>query len=322
MMIGGAGGTTGLTPETLGEYLRSGAPADLRIGTDPVCYLGIDPQRHELSLRTPATGDDIDVSGYKMITTEIFEEIGEERVWFRIVIAADGVEYEAYSILRSVADELHGGADIGSALEIALKSYKGLLTKTPRMSREQEVGLFGELLILNRLIDESGESGALDAWLGPESEEHDFVLRDEDLEVKTTTGDRRTHIIHGAGQLLPTGERPLRLVSVQLTGAGAADDGRSLVDLVMSTRKRLGRGRRAFDERLASLGWRDEDADSLYPDKFLLRSDPAVYDVDSDFPAIVPEGLSRILARPELVTGLSYTIDITDIEPAHPGRGE
>ena len=275
--------------------------------------------RGELTLRTPATGPDIDVSAYRMIRTDLFEEPGDETVWFRVAVDAAGVEYEAYSLLQSVADQLQQGDDMERALHVALDAYRGLLSRTPRLSEDQETGLFGELVALDRLIDGIGERRALAAWLGPQSEEHDFVLGDHDVEVKTTRSERRIHVIHGLGQLTPMPGRPLHLMSVQVTRAGASDAGTTLPGMIERIRRRLQSGRVDFDDKLTEFGWEDARSDRLYTTRLLVRSEPRFYAVDDDFPAITSAGLGGILARPELVRSIDYRIDVTDLGPeAHP----
>ena len=204
-----AEGSTVFTPETLAAYIASGLPSEQRVGDRPVCILGIDPPRGELTLRTPATGADVDVTAYRIIRTDVFEEPGDETIWFRLTVDAEGIEYEAYSLLQAVAEQLQRGDTMERALHVALAGYRGLLARTPRLSEDQEVGLFGELMALRRLIANLGEDAALAAWLGPQAEEHDFALPDGDIEVKTTRTDRRVHVIHGAGQLTPAPGRPL-----------------------------------------------------------------------------------------------------------------
>ena len=243
-----------LTPETLAAYFEAGHPAEQRLSEEPLCVLGIDPPRGELTLRTPATGSDIDVSAYRMIRTDIVEEPGDETVWFRVTVEARGIEYEAYSLLQSVTDQLQQGDDLERALHVALDAFRGLLARAPRLSEDQEIGLFGELVALDRLIDGVGETEALAAWLGPRAEEHDFVLGEADVEVKTTRSERRIHVIHGLGQLTPTPGRPLHLMSVQVTGAGAAGNGQTLPELIERIRRRLRSGRTDFDDRLTDCG--------------------------------------------------------------------
>ena len=304
-----------LTPETLIAYFDAGHPAEQRLAEEPLCVLGIDPPRGELTLRTPATGSDIDVSAYRMIRTDIVEEPGDETVWFRVTVEAKGIEYEAYSLLQAVTDQLQQGDDLERALHVALDAFRGLLARAPRLSEDQEIGLFGELVALDRLIDGVGETKALAAWLGPRAEEHDFVLGEADVEVKTTRSERRIHVIHGLGQLTPTPGRPLHLMSVQVTGAGAAGNGETLPELIERIRRRLRSGRTDFDDRLTDCGWEDAQSDRLYTTRLLVRSEPRFYTVDEDFPAITSAGLSRIVTRPELVRSIDYRIDVTDLEP-------
>ena len=292
-----------LTPETLAAYFDAGHPAEQRLAEEPLCVLGIDPPRGELTLRTPATGSVIDVSAYRMIRTDIVEE------------PAKGIEYEAYSLLQAVTDQLQQGDDLERALHVALDAFRGLLARAPRLSEDQEIGLFGELVALDRLIDGVGETKALAAWLGPRAEEHDFVLGEADVEVKTTRSERRIHVIHGLGQLTPTPGRPLHLMSVQVTGAGAAGNGQTLPELIERIRRRLRSGRTVFDDGLTDCGWEDAQADRLYTTRLLVRSEPRFYTVDEVFPAITSAGLSRIVTRPELVRSIDYRIDVTDLEP-------
>ena len=198
---------------------------------------------------------------------------------------------------------------------MALDAFRGLLARAPRLSEDQEIGLFGELVALDRLIDGVGEAKALAAWLGPRAEEHDFVLGEADVEVKTTRSERRIHVIHGLGQLTPTPGRLLHLMSVQVTGAGAAGNGETLPELIERIRRRLRSGRTDFDDRLTDCGWEDAQADRLYTTRLLVRSEPRFYNVDGAFPAITSAGLSRIVTRPELVRSIDYRIDVTDLEP-------
>ena len=250
-----------------------------------------------------------------MIRTDIVEEPGDETVWFRVTVEAKGIEYEAYSLLQAVTDQLQQGDDLERALHVALDAFRGLLARAPRLSEDQEIGLFGELVALDRLIDGVGETKALAAWLGPRAEEHDFVLGEADVEVKTTRSERRIHVIHGLGQLTPTPGRPLHLMSVQVTGAGAAGNGETLPELIERIRRRLRSGRTDFDDRLTDCGWEDAQADRLYTTRLLVRSEPRFYTVDEAFPAITSAGLSRIVTRPELVRSIDYRIDVTDLEP-------
>lgn len=306
------------TPETMERYFRSDAPTVHPLSDEPACLLLIEPNSRLLRLRTPATDSPADVGAYDRLDFDIVEEPGEEELWFQLTIDADGMAYEGYSLIMSVVDQLEAGRTFRHAVSEALAAYRELLTRRRALSDEQEIGLFGELGVFAYLVATIGEEAATAAWLGPDSEEHDFVLDGCDLEIKTTRSESRVHVIGSATQLLPSPDRPLHLVSIQLTAAGAATDGETLPQRVRRVRGLLARGTRVFEERLRAVGWDDFNADDVYTRGYVPRSTPRCYLVDEDFPAVVPDGIAHIVRRPELVVGLVYRIDVSSMTVGSP----
>jgi hypothetical protein len=306
------------TPETLERYFHSAAPTIHPLSNAPVCLLLIEPDSRLLRLRTPATDSPADVGAYDRLGFDIVEEPGVEALWFQLTIDADGMAYEGYSLIMSVVDQLEAGRPFRYSVSDALTAYRELLTRRRTLSDEQEIGLFGELGVFAHLVETTGEEAATAAWLGPDSEEHDFVLEGCDLEIKTTRSESRVHVIGSATQLLPAQDRPLHLVSIQFTAAGAAAEGETLPERVRRVRGLLTRGVRVFEERLRAVGWDDMNADEVYTRGYVLRSTPRCYHVDEDFPAVVPDGLALIVRRPELVVGLVYRINVTGIAAGSP----
>ena len=78
-------------------------------------------------------------------------------------------------------------------------------------------------------------------------------MSEADLEVKTTTGERREHWISTTTQLVPTGDRPLYLLSIQLTAA-ALDAGHTLPSLIASARSTLATHVRPTRRRTGAAG--------------------------------------------------------------------
>jgi hypothetical protein len=155
----------------------------------------------------------------------------------------------------------------------------------------------------------------MDAWRGPFGEEHDFGT-DVDLEVKTTLSERREHWISTTTQLMPTGDRSLYLVSIQLTAA-ALDVGWTLPALVEFARGRLGSEATRLDNVLKGLGYRDRDAD-LYRSRWALRTMPAFYEIDATFPAVTQERLDSCIPTAERIKELRYRVDLTNMVSATP----
>lgn len=306
------------TAETLDRYMSAGVETRHVLSEKPRCEMLIDPRAQRLSLRTPDVGSYPDVAAYGRLAFEVVEEPGNLGAWAELVVDASGMAYEAYSLVMSVVDQLEAGRSLKHALDDSLATFKELLSKQRKLSDEQEIGFFGELGLFAHLVEELGEESATAAWLGPENEEHDFVLEDFDVEVKTTRSDARLHVIGGLGQLAATPGRPLYLVSIQVTAGGFAAEGETLAERVHRIRSKLDRSQRRFDERLIKLGLNPRTVNDLYTRRYLSRSNPRAYLVDGDFPALTHAGIGAIVQRPELVVSTVYRIDVTTIAASTP----
>lgn len=299
-----------MDPATVESYFKLGFPAGFTLLDAPHARMTIDPTREEIRLETPALGSTPEVTAYEHLGVGVIERSGER--WFDLRVDATDSRYEAYILIVSIVDQMRSGASVRHAVSEALTALKDLLKSRQRLTEEKVAGLIGELLVFNHVHNVLGEDAAMASWLGPLAEQHDFGLPEFDAEVKTTKSDSRVHVIGSETQLAPVPERPLYLISVQITRAGAASGGFSLPDLVASTRAKLDRSRRAFDPALESLGWRDEDAD-LYSTKFVVRSTPRAFLVGEDFPAITPARLDSVVPQRPLVTGVSYRVDVSQL---------
>jgi hypothetical protein len=126
-----------------------------------------------------------------------------------------------------------------SALEIAVRSWNRLLQKLAGLSEEEELGLIGELWLLERLLTSQG-SEAIGFWVGPASENHDFRYGSCEIEVKTTSQADRVHLINSMHQLEASQGHNLFLQSVHVQMAGG-QAGFSLCALRMLTHFTRGR---------------------------------------------------------------------------------
>lgn len=301
-----------LRPEGLREYLAAAVPTLVPVDGQPRCFLVIDPSLQRVAIRVPwSAGELPDLSTYRHFFAEAVVRDG--RRWDEFGATGGEVLLDAYPVICAVADRVQQeGKPFAIAVRGVLETYHELLRGIGRLSDQEEVGLFGELLVLDKLIDGLGEAVAVSAWRGAISEEHDFGLLDDDVEVKTTMGETRRHWVGTATQLEPTVGRPLWLLSIQVTSAGTG--GLSLPELIASVRVKLvdGSVRAVFEERLARVRWRDEQA-VLYGRRFRLRSDPAVFHVDPDFPAITPGKLAASAIPVQRIAGLTYLLDLSGL---------
>lgn len=305
-------GRNHLTPETVEDYFTAGVAAAFSISDKVDAVLEIDPSHQEIRLVSPAAGADPDVTAYERIAVERIGIVGKHGDWFRLVVDATRMYYEAYILIQSIVDQLESGASFRHAVSESLSGLKGLLAGRRRLSDEKEAGLIGELLVLGHAIEHSGEESALEAWLGPLSEEHDFGFDGFDAEIKTTRSEGRNHIIGSESQLQPAPGRPLYLVSIQITLAGAAAGGFTLSELIETTRGMLEDSRRTFDAALQRIGWADGDAD-MYRTKFQLRSKPRAFLVNPEFPAITGARLDQVVPQRGFISAVSYRVDVSHL---------
>ncbi|PPK71178.1 putative PD-(D/E)XK family protein DUF4420 [Actinokineospora auranticolor] len=222
----------------------------------------------------------------------------------------------AYPLLCSIADRVQlDGIRPADALALTLREFAALLRREDAFPREREIGLFGELLSLAGLVCTEGVAAALAAWRGPGREEHDFGLPGHDLEVKTTSGERRTHWVESLTQLVPTRDRPLWLVSHQLTQAGVGTGAR-LPELIGRVRGLVGAGasRDDLESGLVAWGW-DDDLTDRCETGWTRRTSSAVYSVDECFPRLTPDSLASAGVALDRLAEVRYRVDLTGLAP-------
>lgn len=138
---------------------------------------------------------------------------------------------------------------------------KFMKTAGRRLSDEKELGLFGELLILNQWLAHGGRPQQVnEVWSGPIRLSNDFVFKNGyGFEVKTSLNDAPLKVrIDNIGQLDTEKTPHLALVAVKVT---EAIGGETLVTLVDQINERLilKSARLAFMSKLISTGFNPEN---------------------------------------------------------------
>ncbi|MEV6272705.1 PD-(D/E)XK motif protein [Kribbella sp. NPDC051936] len=301
-----------LTVENVDLVWSGGHPVVLPLSGEPECRLDVHPLNGTITLITAFTPPEPDVAKWRNITFQPVMSDGEELAQLTVSVA-DNL-HGAYGLLTSVADQLQLHHEpLASAVAISIRKHRDLFAGQAGLTTEQELGLFGELLVLEHLIEKIGPGAATESWQGPRSEEHDFVLPGIHLEVKTTSSEHRKHMMHGFTQLEPVRNTPLSLVSVQLTRA-SHDVGLTLGQLVSRVRRRAGGYRPAVDASLEAVGWDDAHVD-LYSMFWTKRNTPQAFDVDDLFPALTSARLAAAIPNFKTVANLAYSVDLTYFTP-------
>ncbi|WP_205629613.1 PD-(D/E)XK motif protein [Jiangella muralis] len=300
-----------LTFTTLDELWNSRTPMVLPIKGEPPCRLQLDPKNGFITLVTTYETPEPDVAKLKHIGFNAVSSGHDDLA--ELTVRVEGNVHSAYGLLATVADELQvEKLPLAAAVAAGVARHRNVLASRGALTTEKEIGFFGELLFLEFLIQAVGAGPAVATWQGPMSEEHDFTFDSVHVEVKTTSGERRKHVIHGLEQLVPLRGVPLSLLSIQLTRS-SPEGGRTLPQLVAQVRTLAGGHRVAVDAMLDTFAWCSGDAD-LYPTFWALRTEPRAYAVHGDFPAITPNAVGPVVPSFGLVSEVSYKVDLTDLE--------
>ena len=301
-----------LSQEALREFFDNPYVYRHTHGESDEYTITVDSERRVIMLETPNDGTARNSGRLKSIIVDEADDGAGQR----LTIEVGDMPEASYSLAFSVYKSMEEGATFAAALDTAIESFRAVIAKRPKMSAEQVAGLYGELIVLDRLISEAGPENALEMWMGPDAEEHDFGLPGFDLEVKTTLSEKRAHVISGADQLKPREGVELWLLSIQLTRVGGGA-GVSLDDKCMEMIEKFGPLHRALREGLRKAGWTVDDY-GLYLEKFDLRNKPRAFLVTEDFPAITSARLAESVPGHDKLSDIRYRVDVSALRYGRP----
>lgn len=301
--------------ERLSDYIGRQLPAVIPITGKHGLSLVVGKNARTISLRIPYTGERTGlVSPYREVAYEIASVEGKPVL--ELVTSSPDLFHAFYLFAVLVAEHIEErGDEVLDAIRRAQHVFGQLLVKRALLSEERQLGLNGELCVLQGILKGWGKSG-LSAWVGPAGERHDFRFGNLEIEVKSTTGTTRKHRINGAGQLEPSPRRTLYVLSLQFELAGLGG-GHTLPGRVDSVRRLLCADvqlENAFQGYLKQLGYEAENA-PLYIQRYQLRSRPALVLVDQECPKITGEELGKALAKSSLsrIGEIEYEIDLSGL---------
>lgn len=300
----------------LQKLIESGSPARFPIPGEPHLEMMMETGGSALSLLVPlAAVKTVPATTLEAIRVETIRIDAEEYV--RIVTRVRPLYQEFYLLLTEIADSIQLDQE---ALDVAVRkrldNWKELLRSIGLLSADQQLGLLGELWVLNRLISVQGPV-ALESWTGPLAEPHDFRFAGAELEVKTTKNRQRSHVINGLEQLKPSLGVVLYLISIQLEPANT-NDATSLPQMVTVIRSALGSdpARQSTFDRILVEGcsYRETDA-RHYGVRFRLRSQPMLIPVDSKFPRLTREMIREAVGNSveQRILEVRYTVNVDDL---------
>lgn len=185
--------------------------------------------------------------------------------------------------------------------------------RSGKLSEEEQKGLIGELLLMQRYLFTSiGIEAAVKSWMGPLNAPKDFEIGNICIEVKSRRAGATPYIVISTQNQLDTdGIEFLFLYVADITSA-LADDTKGFTVTEISrkiyeeVRKHSVPLSDVFEENLFAAGF-DWQHDYSYQ-KWLAGSE-RLFKVDSGFPRIIPK------MCPSGVANVKYTIALMECEP-------
>ncbi|GGF78146.1 hypothetical protein GCM10011402_33500 [Paracoccus acridae] len=294
------------------DYIRTGIPQLFVVRQTPAVTLFIDQGAERIGVRFEQVGSRAAGQVFPFAEIHVGEVASDDRRHIEIWTDARHLFGNFYRLIAEiVVAVVEDGMNPDAALADAVERWETLISRPSLMSEEAQAGLFGELWLLERLVAVRGID-ALDAWVGPLKQPHDFRLGNIELEVKTTSGAKRIHTINGVGQLEPSLGCSLYLLSLKLANAGTS--GRTLPEAVSVIECGLTSSHAAltrFRSGISSLGYDPADA-PLYSQRRRLRDTPVLIPVCDGVPRLTTEALAQISDRfaTTKIGRISYSIDV------------
>lgn len=213
-------------------------------------------------------------------------------------------------ICQSLFDE---GEPPTRAVSKVIRRWRSFWGKPFRqtLSEAEQLGLFGELFVLNRLAEVFGNNASVSSWKGPCGEIHDFEFSRTSLEVKTTSYGRHLHVFHGLRQLEITANS---LFVISVLAQRVEIGGQCLLDLVNSICGILSESPDEYEEFHAKLeltGFRYEHGPIYQSTRFSIV-EAAAFPVNTSFPRIVQTSFAEPPSA--RITDLKYALDLTGLE--------
>ncbi|WP_270933290.1 PD-(D/E)XK motif protein [Falsiroseomonas oryzae] len=221
---------------------------------------------------------------------------------------SDLFEAMAQDLIGLLADALHDDEQaVADAVLARIRAWQDFMSyqRAGILSEDEEIGLHGELVVLEQLLAALPDSAAVvDMWQGPLRGLHDFMLPVGALEAKATTSAIGFRATIGSLEQLDLAIRsPIYLAAVRLAGS---DAGSTLPHRVAQLRARLaacsGHAGQSFSARLLRAGYIDAFADRYT--RRLTLSDLRWIEVGSDFPLLTAASV------PRGVVSARYVIDL------------
>lgn len=204
--------------------------------------------------------------------------------------------------------------DVSAIKVIELWKYFLGDVKKDKLSNEQIIGVYGELILLKMLIKEIG-TNAIYYWNANSEYDKsiDFVFDKSTIEVKTTRKPVDQHIIHGIDQLKLNDNQTKIILSFKVQITNNVNDSnlyaeiKTIIELLKSDVEHL----RLFMENLKKLGY-DKNEDQYYESIKIKLISGNFYIIDNSFPKLTSAELIKPLDP--RIKNVNYEINLEGLD--------
>ena len=275
------------------------------------CYLGV-----QSSLNLPYFSIESDKKSFtnfkehKTVGIETKNLITKSNDRYTIFLKNQKYLNNFFYLLAELLDVL----SLGKNKAFELKNFQSKLeqwvvflknNKSKKLSSQELIGLFGELLILDSLIDITKDEMVLFYWKGPFGSAQDFENNNKFIEIKTsTTKNFSTVHISSEHQLDFDSKDSLYLCNVLID---ENESGMTLKYLVEKIRNQLNDENKKFFNQLLEALKIDLKTLKIYDQKFMLNT-TYFYNILKDFPSLIRSDLDP------RITKVQYELDLYDLE--------
>ncbi len=231
--------------------------------------------------------------GFEVKISDELDQFGFYKV---SVVLSESSYYEIFLVLSSDLLEVLSSADTDQkAFEMFINRMDHWrdflkLSRSRSLSFEEEIGLFGELTILEKLITRNPSLDVLSTWKGPLGKSHDFIRPNLSLEIKTSLFKKKS-LLSISSEFQLDGKN-LYLGHVVIDDSFDSPKNKSIPDLIEDIEKKLTEDSFSlFRGLVISAGYKIEESEK-YRNRKYSTSSIEFYEVTEDFPKITQKNIN------------------------------
>ena len=284
-----------------------------------IIWLGIDQRqsRHLLILlsdRASAKSAEFHSHGITAKTRDLILDDSKKRSYFDVTCKNNvDTKFFTYVVADLIQRNLSDPNNRLNTILNVLKSWKWFWgVDKDLFSLEDSLGLFGELVFLSRWLS---PAKAINYWMGPYADRHDFVSAEASVEVKTSRTSSDGHVRHkisSLDQLSDPETGTLYLYSLQVVRDRLAPD--SLISLTSEVEKTLKNDASLFLFFRELLAMRNYTPLARIAENTYRIVGESLYQVRDNFPRLTHDLVDKFIV-PNGIVNIVYELETAACEP-------